>query len=76
MKEEEEKDRDHVGPETEGDTNHSFENDDGSLQSFGSITRILRKDKRTLKRTNTCFEEFEKKSRNEVGSKLWIKLEY
>ena len=70
------KERDNVGPENEGDTNHSFENDDGSLQSFGSITRILRKDKRTLKRTNTCFEEFEKKSRNEVGSKLWIKLEY
>ena len=47
-KEEKEKERDQ---ETDGDTNHSFENDDGSLQSFGSITRILRKDKRALKRT-------------------------
>ena len=72
MKEEEEKERDHDGPETEGDTNHSFENDDGSLQSFGSITRILRKDKRTLKRTNTCFAEFEKKSRNEMMLALFL----
>ena len=53
-----------------GDTNQSFENDDGSLQSFGSITRILKKDKRTLRRMKTLSdEEFQKKARNEIDSK-------
>ena len=70
VKKAEEKEGDTAG--SEGDTNHSFENDDGSLQSFGSITRILRKDKRTLKRANTCFEEFEKKSRNEMMLALFL----
>merc|ERR1719410_3122086 len=70
-KQEEENDKESCH-ESEGDTNHSFEHDDGSLQSFGSITRILKKDKRTLKRTNTCFEEFEKKSRNEMMLALFL----
>merc|ERR1719410_241262 len=56
-----------------GDNNQSFENDDGSLQSFGSITRILKKDKKTLKRMKTLSaEEFEKKSRNEMMLALFL----
>jgi len=56
-----------------GDSNNGFENDDGSLQSFGSITRILKKDKRTLRRMKTLSaEEFEKKSRNEMMLALFL----
>ena len=56
-----------------GDTNQSFENDDGSLHSFGSITRILKKDKRTLRRMKTLSdEEFQKKSRNEMALALFL----
>ena len=56
-----------------GDINQSFENDDGSLHSFGSITRILKKDKKTLKRMKTLStEEFEKKSRNEMMLALFL----
>ena len=55
------------------DNNQSFENDDGSIQSFGSITRILKKDKKTLKRMKTLSaEEFEKKSRNEMMLALFL----
>ena len=60
-------------PEALGDSNQSFENDDGSIQSFGSITRILKKDKKTLKRMKTLSaEEFEKKSRNEMMLALFL----
>ena len=56
-----------------GDNNQSFENDDGSLQSFGSVTRILKKDKKTLKRMKTLSAvEFEKKSRNEMMLALFL----
>merc|ERR1712029_597696 len=56
-----------------GDINQSFENDDGSLHSFGSITRILKKDKKTLKRMKTLSTwEFEKKSRNEMTLALFL----
>merc|ERR1712152_49245 len=42
-------------------------------QSFGSITRILKKDKKTLKRMKTLStEEFEKKSRNEMMLALFL----
>lgn len=61
----------------EGDTNNSFENDDGiNLHSFGSITRILTKDKnkKCLTRANTLVnkEDFEKKSRNEMMLALFL----
>ena len=69
---EKEEETDQKTTNSDGDTNPSFENDDGSLQSFGSITRILRKDKRTLRRTNTCFESLEKKSRNEMMLALFL----
>ena len=59
-----------------GDTNNSFENDDGiNLHSFGSITRILKKDKKKcLTRANTLVnkEDFEKKSRNEMMLALFL----
>lgn len=55
------------------DNNQSFENDDGSIQSFGSITRILKKDHKTLKRMKTLSaEEFQKKSRNEMMLALFL----
>ena len=55
------------------DNNQSFENDDGSIQSFGSITRILKKDNKTLKRMKTLSaEEFQKKSRNEMMLALFL----
>jgi len=64
-----------IGPEL-GDTNTSFENDDGNdLHSFGSITRILKKDnKKCLTRANTLVnkEDFEKKSRNEMMLALFL----
>ena len=63
----------HPTIDSAGDTNNGFENDDGSLQSFGSITRILKKDKKQLRRLKTLSaEEFEKKSRNEMMLALFL----
>jgi len=47
--------------------------DGGSLQSFGSVTRMLRKNKK-LSRANTVTnqKEFEKKSRNEMMLALFL----
>ena len=60
-------------PEALGDNNQSFEYDDGSIQSFGSITRILKKDKKALKRMKTLSaEECQKKSRNEMMLALFL----
>jgi len=60
-----------------GDTNNSFEHDDGgTFHSFSSISRILTKDKnkKCLTRANTLVnkEDFEKKSRNEMMLALFL----
>merc|ERR1719268_612357 len=59
-----------------GDANSSFENDEGHLHSFGSITKILGKSKtqKSLTRANTFLnkEDFEKKSRNEMMLALFL----